>query len=90
MTMTSHNPLELTAEHRMLLRMRDTLYEGAWGDFSRDLRARVDGKPHVFETVPTSAAMRDTIAHHLSLIAEMDEWEQKCGETLSADSADAE
>lgn len=81
----SHNPIELTSEHRMLLRMRDTLYEGVWADFSRDLRSRVEGKPHVFETVPTSEAMRDTIAHHLLLIAEMDEWEQRLGETLSAD-----
>ena len=86
MTMTSQQPIELTNEHRMLLRMRDTLYDGAWEDFNRDLRARIDGKPHVFQTVPTSAAMRDTIAHHLVLIAEMDEWEKAIGDTLSADS----
>lgn len=69
----------------MLLRMRDTLYEGVWEDFNRDLRARVDGKPHVFETVPTSAAMRDTITHHLSMIAEMDAWETELGHPLSPD-----
>jgi len=85
MTMTSHKPIELTGEHRMLLRMRDTLYEGVWEDFSRDLRARINGKPHVFETVPTSAAMRDTITQHLVMIAEMDEWERTLGHPLSAD-----
>ena len=83
--MASGNPIELTTEHRMLLRMRDTLYEGAWEDFNRDLRARVNGKPHVFETVPTSEAMRDTITHHLEMIAEMDAWERKLGHPLSAD-----
>jgi len=65
--------------------MRDTLYEGRWDDFARDLEARAAGRPHVFETVSASPAMRDTIAHHLTLIAEMAHWEDRFGETLSPD-----
>jgi hypothetical protein len=65
----------LTAEHRMLLRIRDTLYEGNWDDFEADLRARVEDRPHVFETVATSPEMKATIAHHLTMIAAMREWE---------------
>jgi hypothetical protein len=65
--------------------MRDTLYEGSWTDFTRDLEARASGGPHVFETVPTSAAMKSTIAHHLALITEMAQWEKRYGQTLSPD-----
>jgi hypothetical protein len=75
----------LTEEHRMLLRVRDTLYEGSWEDFIRDLRARSQGRPHVFETIPTSPHMTRTIANHLELIEQMAEWEARAGETLSAD-----
>jgi len=83
--MSDHERPPLTDEQRMLLRMRDTLYEGSWDDFAKDLEARAAGKAHVFETVPTSAAMRDTINHHLSLIRELAQWEARSGETLSAD-----
>ena len=75
----------LTADHRMLLRIRDTLYEGSWEDFVHDLRARLQGEPHVFETVPVSEAMRSTIADHLRLIDEMWVWERAQGATLSPD-----
>ncbi len=74
--------LELTEEHRMLLRMRDTLYEGSWEDFERDLRLRAEGKPHVFETIPDSPHMRAAITHHLELIRQMRAWEQRFGERL--------
>ena len=67
----------LTAEHRMLLRMRETLYEGSWEDFIRDLRARADNKPHVFDIVPASPAVAATIKSHLAMIAQMQEWEAK-------------
>jgi len=84
--MSKHERPTLTDEQRMLLRMRDTLYEGNWGDFTRDLEARVRGEQHVFETVSASPAMKDTIAHHLALISEMARWEERYGETLSPDS----
>jgi len=68
----------------MLLTMRDTLYEGAWGDFETDLAARASGAPHVFATVVTSPAMKDTISRHLGLIAEMRGWEDATGRPLRA------
>ncbi len=83
--MSNHERQALTDEQRMLVRMRDTLYEGNWDDFARDLEARASGGRHVFETVPTSPAMKNTIAHHLSLISEMAGWEERFGETLSPD-----
>ena len=80
----------LTEEHRMLLRMRDTLYEGGWEDFARDLRARVQGRPHVFETIPDSPSMQATIKDHLGMIGDMQAWETRHGHPLSPeDGADA-
>ncbi|UCC29094.1 MAG: hypothetical protein JSU86_12930 [Phycisphaerales bacterium] len=75
----------LDDEHRMLLRIRDTLYEGCWEDFVRDLRARAQGRPHVFETVTDSPAMKTTIENHLAMIDEMQTWELQHERTLSAD-----
>ena len=81
--------LALTMEHRMLLRMRDTLYEGNWEDFEFDLRARAEGRPHVFDTVPPSRDMRATIEHHLRLIADMRDWEGRHGR-IAGDLPDGE
>jgi predicted deacylase len=75
----------LSDEHRMLLRMRDTLYEGSWDDFTADLHARAEGRPHVFVTIETSDHMRSTIGRHLALIDEMNRWEREAGKRLSAD-----
>ena len=75
----------LSNDHRMLLEIRDTLYEGCWDVFARDLEARRRAEPHVFETVPESPALLDTIAAHLRLIAEMQAWECTHGVTLRAD-----
>ncbi len=75
----------LTPEHRMLLRIRDTLYEGGWADFVRDLRARMDGEPRVYEIVPTSDTMRSTILGHLRLIETMDAWERTHRHALCPD-----
>ena len=75
----------LGPEHRMLLRIRDTLYEGSWEDFASDLRARLNDEPHVFETVPASAEMKLTIADHLRLIEQMAAWERTHGTILPAD-----
>lgn len=76
----------LSDEHLMLLRIRDTIYEGHWGDFTHDLTARVEGKPHVFETVPANPHMKATIERHLRLIEQMGAWETKAGTSLQADS----
>jgi hypothetical protein len=73
----------LGPEHKMLLRMRDTLYEGSWVDFRRDLAARLNSEPHVFEIVPTSPEMRSTIENHLRLIDAMEAWELAHDKTLT-------
>ena len=38
---SGRNDLRLTDEHRMLLRMRDTLYEGSWDDVAQDFPAKI-------------------------------------------------
>lgn len=76
---------ELSDEHRMLLRMRDTLYEGSWEDFERDLRARMEGRPHVFDTVPATPGVKATIANHLRMMEAMREWEALHGRRLSGE-----
>lgn len=74
---------ELTDEHRMLLNIRDTLYEGSWDDFKSDLAARAASKPHVFETAPASEDVQETIHSHLALIEVMSAWERRHGRRLS-------
>lgn len=74
----------MTDDHRMLLQIRDTLYEGSWEDFVHDLRARAEGRPHVFELVPVSEQMKSTIADHLAMIEKMQRWEIAHGRILRA------
>ena len=74
----------LTADCRMLLQIRETLYEGSWEDFEQDLKARVRGRPHVFETIPETPGMKATIAVHLQLIDDMRRWESMHKPTLRA------
>lgn len=78
-------PFALTEAHRMLLDVRDTLYDGSWADFKLDLEARTKGKPHVFETVPTSPDMLDTIRGHLAMIEQMAGWEIRHHTRLRSD-----
>ncbi|MBI1827099.1 MAG: hypothetical protein HYR83_12035 [Planctomycetes bacterium] len=74
----------MTDTHRMLLAMRDTLYEGSWADFIRDLRSRMESRPYVFDTVPTSPTMERTMHQHLELIEKMRQWEETRGQVLRA------
>lgn len=67
----------LTDEQRMLLDLRDILYEGSWEDFRRDLEARQASRPHVFDIVPPSPRLQETIARHLQVIDELDQWERR-------------
>ena len=83
--MDDPGPFHLTDDHRMLLRIRDTLYEGNWDDFVHDLRAKAEGRPHVFEIVPASEGMKATIAGHLVLIEGMRRWEAAHGRALRPD-----
>jgi hypothetical protein len=68
-----------TREDEMLLYIRDTLYEGSWDDFIRDLESRAQGRPHVFDTVAPSPTMKATIEAHLHLIQRMLTWESEHG-----------
>ncbi len=52
----------------MLLALRDELYEGRWELFERDLQARLEGRPHVYEIGPVTDRLRETIQEHLRLI----------------------
>ena len=81
-------PIELSAAQRMLLEVRDTLYEGSWEDFVRDLEARLHSQPHVFEVVPETPHFAETIRHHLRIIGELQVWEQAHHTTLHAPPAD--
>lgn len=76
--------LELSDELRMLLSMRDTLYDGCWEDFVFDLRARLEGAPHVFTTIPVSEHMMATIRNHIDMITMLQEWENSNREVLKA------
>ena len=81
-TSLPQGPVELSAEQRMLLDVRDTLYEGNWDDFVRDLEARLGGQPHVFDLAPDSPHFAGTIRNHLKIISELRDWEQQYGRTL--------
>ncbi|MFQ5490617.1 MAG: hypothetical protein ACE5GE_07840 [Phycisphaerae bacterium] len=66
----------LTDEQRMLVDLRDVLYEGSWEDFRMDLRARAQDQPHVFDVVPSSSRTQRIIDRHLRVIDGLDRWEQ--------------
>ena len=73
---------ELSPEQQMLVDLRDILYEGSWEDFRSDLKARQESRPHVFDVVPPSLRLRETIDRHLRVIDELDSWERQYARTL--------
>ncbi len=75
----------LTDEQRMLLDLRDVLYEGSWEDFRNDLKARQESRPHVFEIIPPSPGLKETIERHLGVIDELERWERRHGHRLRGD-----
>ncbi|MCH7631657.1 MAG: hypothetical protein IIB59_00465 [Planctomycetes bacterium] len=74
--------VHLTADHRMLLEIRDTLYEGSWDDFLHDLKAKAQSRPRVFDTVPDSSRIKETIASHVTMIEQMRDWERQNGRAI--------
>ncbi len=74
----------LSPDERMLLTLRDELYEGRWDLLVADLKARLDGRPHVFEIGPANARLRQTIATHLRLIEGLRDAETRLGVDLGA------
>lgn len=75
----------LSPDKRMLLHLRDTLYEGSWEELVADLRSRMTGNPYVFNTLPETPSLRATIEEHLGLIERMRSWEQANRATLRPD-----
>lgn len=41
----------LSQEEKMLLILRDELYEGSWEKMRRDLEDRLNGRPYIFKLV---------------------------------------
>jgi len=41
----------LTPDERMLVTMRDELYDGSWDHMLKDLKDRLKGKPYIFKLV---------------------------------------
>lgn len=41
----------LTPDERMLITLRDDLYDGSWDLMMRDLKDRLKGKPYIFKLV---------------------------------------
>lgn len=42
---------ELTQDEKMLVLLRDELYEGSWDGMARDLKDRLKSKPYIFKLV---------------------------------------
>jgi hypothetical protein len=73
----------LTEDHRMLLTLREELYDGSWQAMLQDLRDRLEGRPHVFEWTPPDDRMRQTLANHMKLIEQMRKAELDLGVNLA-------
>ena len=41
--------IHLTALDRMLITIRDELYEGSWQEMEADLKARLEGRPYIYK-----------------------------------------
>ena len=76
-------PWKLSEEERMLVLLRDELYDGSWDEFVRDLKDRLAARPHLFDITPASPRLRETIRHHLRLIGRLREYEARTGFDLA-------
>ncbi len=74
----------LTQDERMLLLLRDELYEGDWDELVQDLQDRLNGRPHLFDIQPASPRLQETIRLHLQIIQRLRERETQ-GSAGSAD-----
>jgi hypothetical protein len=61
---------------RMLLDLKEQLYEGSWERILEDLRARMDNKPYVFK-------LSQTIARDVAAIERMKAYEMRQQVSLS-------
>jgi len=61
---------------RVLVDLKDQLYEGSWERILADLRARLDGKPYIFK-------LSQTIARDMAAIERMKSFEMRHNVSLS-------
>lgn len=67
----------LTREERVLVLLRDQLYDGSWDDLELDLRARKERKPSIFK-------LNTRIEEDLERIVRLKDFEQARGIDLGA------
>lgn len=67
----------LTREERVLVLLRDQLYDGSWDDLELDLRARKERKPSIFK-------LNTRIEEDLERIARLKDYEHARGIDLGA------
>lgn len=61
---------------RVLIDVKDQLYEGSWDRILGDLRARLDGKPYIFK-------LSQTIARDVAAVERMKSYEMRNKVSLS-------
>ena len=61
---------QLTGDERMLVSLRDELYEGSWEQMLKDLKDRLEGKPYIFKLV-------NRISADIQRIEKLREYEKK-------------
>jgi hypothetical protein len=61
---------QLSADERMLITLRDELYDGSWEQMLKDLKDRLEGKPYIFKLV-------NRISADIQRIEKLGEYEKK-------------
>jgi hypothetical protein len=82
----ARRPRPLTAEERLLVELREWLYEGSWEMLLSDLTSRLAGRPHLFELfadLPDEATRRQRIFDDINRARDLMELEIACGADLA-------
>jgi hypothetical protein len=66
----------LSSEEKMLIKIRDELYEGSWDNMKQDLENRLAGKPYIFKLV-------SRIEHDLQAVEILMQYERQKGVNLA-------
>jgi hypothetical protein len=61
---------QLSGDERMLVSLRDELYDGSWDQMLKDLKDRLEGKPYIFKLV-------NRISADIQRIEKLREYEKK-------------
>jgi hypothetical protein len=75
--------LQLQTHERVLLELRERLYEGSWDRVLRDLRARLNGEPYIYK-------LSQTISRDIQAIKRLQAYEARHDVDLAALLADEE